>query len=154
MRAIPTALALSVAVVAVPGATRAELAAWDAEKVTALGRDLQEATENLYDTFYKQAPPTLGSGQSRAYERLKQKVRRIRSEARAFAKATQRGEGREQTAPIYEQLMLEVRDAREEARSIFTTADVAEKAAVARGLLNQLGPYYDPEFQALEPVAR
>jgi len=81
-------------------------------------------------------------------------VRRLQIEARELSGAIEKGEGQEQTLPIYEDLMQLVRDAREDARQVFTTAPVGEKAAAARSLLNQLGPYYDPDFEALEPATR
>jgi hypothetical protein len=154
IRRFAIALALSCAGILLAGAARAELAAWDQAKVTALAKDLETTSVALYDTFYKQPTPTVGSGQSRAYQRLKQEVRRIRSEARELGGALGKGEGQEATAPIYENLMQVVRDAREDARQVFTGADVADKASAVRSVLNQLGPYYDPDFQALQPATR
>lgn len=133
---------------------RAELTAWDQTKVSALAKQLVDATKSLYNTFYKQPVPTAGSGQTRAYQRLKQNVRRLQSEARELAGALEKGDGQEETLPLYEHLMVTVRDAREEARQVFTTADVTDKAAVVRNILNQLGPYYDPDFQQLQPATR
>jgi hypothetical protein len=44
-----------------------------------------------------------------------------------------------------------VRIARDDAARSFNTEDVGQRAAAVRGVLNQLGPYYDPDFQALPP---
>jgi hypothetical protein len=44
-----------------------------------------------------------------------------------------------------------VRIARDDAAKTFNTQDVGKRAAAVRGVLNQLGPYYDPDFQALAP---
>ena len=134
---------------AAPG-SRAELATWDQAEVTALGGKLETAADALYDTFIKKPPPTLGSMQIHYY-RLKQKVRLLRLEAREFAASLEKGEGREQTLPIYDHLMQLVRMARDDAARTFNTQDVGERAAAVRGVLNQLGPYYDPDFQALAP---
>jgi hypothetical protein len=60
----------------------------------------------------------------------------------------------EATLPGYEDLMERVRSARDDARKVFTTKDVEAKAAAAREQLNQLGPYYDPGYEALKPVTR
>jgi hypothetical protein len=133
---------------------RAELAAWDQAKVTALAKQLEEKSRVLYDTFYKQPPPNIGSGQSQDYRRLKQEVRRIRSEARELAAALENGEGREDTLPIYESLMEIVRSARDNVRRIFTTQDVQSRAGEVRQLLNQLSPYYDPDAIPLQPITR
>jgi hypothetical protein len=133
---------------------RADLTPWDQQKVTALADQLVSATNALYNTFYKQPVPTLGSAQSRGYQRLKQDVKRIKSEARQLAGDLRKGKGREATTRGFQDLMVSVRDAREEARSVFTGADVAEKAAAARAVLEQLGPYYDPNFELPQPPPR
>ena len=129
---------------------RAELAAWDQAEVTAIAKELEMVAHALYDTFIKKPPPTLGSMQI-YYYRLKQKVRLLRLEARELAASLEKGEGREQTLPIYDHLMQLVRMARDDAARTFNTQDVGERAAAVRGVLNQLGPYYDPDFQTLAP---
>jgi hypothetical protein len=132
----------------------AALMTWDQAKVTALAKELAAATQDLYDTFYKQPVPGAGSMQSRGYQRLKQKTRVIRMESQSLANALEKGESREETLPIYESLMEMVRAAREDAEGVFTTMDVNEKATRARTILNQLSPYYDPDAVPLAPVAR
>ena len=133
---------------------RAELAAWDQAKVTALAGQLAEASSSLYSTFYKQGPPQLGSGQASDYRELKQQVRRIQSEAKELAGALGKGDGREDTLDIYENLMEIVRDARENARRVFSTKDVQDQASKVRQLLNQISPYYDPDAAPLQPAIR
>lgn len=151
-RAATLALALGALVSGAAVPAHAELQKWDAAKVTALAGQLQTATRDLYDTFYKQ--PKVGAGQSRPYYRLKQDVRHLRSEAKALAAALEQGAGQAETLPIYEDLMQVVRRAREEAQHVFTTRDVEEKASAVRALLNQLSPYYDPDAVPLQPVKR
>jgi hypothetical protein len=133
---------------------RAELTAWDQAKVTALAKQLEVSSKTLYDTFYKQPPPNIGSGHSQDYRRLKQEVRRIKSEARELASALDKGDGREDTLPIYESLMEIVRSARDNARRVFTTQDVQARAGDVRQILNQLAPYYDPDAVPLQPFTR
>jgi hypothetical protein len=133
---------------------RAELAAWDQAKVATLAKQLEEKSKTLYDTFYKQPPPSIGSGHSQDYRRLKQEVRRIKSEARELASALEKGDGREDTLPIYESLMEIVRSARDNARRVFTTQDVQSRAGELRQVLNQLSPYYDPDATPLQPLNR
>jgi hypothetical protein len=139
---------------AVLGPARAEHAPWDQAKVSELATQLAEASKSLYDTFYKQPPPQAGSGQGNDYRRLKQQVRRIQTEARELAGALGKGEGREDTHDIYENLMSLVRDARQSAQRVFSTQDVQDKASKARQLINQLTPYYDPDAQPLQPASR
>jgi hypothetical protein len=145
------ALVLALAPAAV---ARAELATWDQAKVTALTQQLVAATTALYDSFYKQPVPPAASGQYKVYHHLKQKVRRLRSEARTLAGDVKKGGGRVETKASFDDLMLAVRDARQDAPKVFTGADVQEKATAARDILNQLGPYYDAGFQPLQPAAR
>jgi hypothetical protein len=132
-------------------AARGELAAWDQAQVTRLAKELTTATDALYDAFVKQPTPGLGSMQSNAYYRLKQMVRLLRIEAREFASSLEKGEEREQTLPIFENLMQLTRSARDEAARVFVAHDVGERAVAVRGVLNRLGPYYDPDFPALAP---
>jgi hypothetical protein len=145
-----SAVALSLAA----GSAGAELTPWDQGKVTGIAKQLVSAAQDLYDTFYKQPVPTVGSGQARSYQRLKQKIRGIRTQAKQLAGDLEKGEGFEATLPGYEDLMQLVRSARDDARKIFTTKDVSDKATAVREQLNQLGPYYDPNYEALTPVTR
>jgi hypothetical protein len=128
-----------------------DLAAWDQAQVTTLANALRTETESLYDTFVKQPQPDVASMQSQAYHRLKQMVRLMRIEARQLAESLEKGEGREQTLPTYENLMQLTRSARDEAARVFVAQDVGARAAAVRGVLNQLGPYYDPDFPTLTP---
>jgi hypothetical protein len=135
-------------------AGHAELTPWDQAKVTALGKQLSEAANNLYSTFYKAPVPQAGSGQGGDYRRLKQTVRRIQMEARELDGDLAKGKGREDTLDIYENLMMLVRQARDDARNVFTTQDVQNAASATRQILNQISPYYDPDAQALQPIQR
>ncbi len=145
------ALALAFCLAAPAGA---ELTAWDQAKVAALGKQLNEAANNLYTTFYNQPTPGMASGQGNDYRKLKQTMRRIQMEARELDSDLAKGKGREDTVDIYENLMELVRDAREDVQHVFTTKDVQDKATVMRQLLNQIAPYYDPDAQPLQPVTR
>jgi hypothetical protein len=72
-------IVLSLAVViglATPGP--AQVAEWNQKDVTAVSQQLEEATKELYDSFYKQPTQGIGTGQARAYQELKQQLRRIR----------------------------------------------------------------------------
>ena len=130
---------------------RAELAAWDQAKVAALGKELVQASNALYETFRKQPPPSVGSMQSASYHRLKQFVRMLHVVSHEFAGSLEKGEGREQTLTIYDNLMQLARSARDDAAKAFVAHDVGERASAVRGVLNRLGPFYDPDFQTLAP---
>ena len=137
---------LVLAVIAwLPSASFAELAAWDQERVTALGAELAKASDALYDTFLKEPQQQIGSGQARDYYRLRQLVRRIKDQARQLSGALAKGEGYDETLPIYENLMTMVRDAREISKRTFTSNFVLDKAAAAGDVLRRIAPYYDPK---------
>ena len=129
----------------VPSAGFAELAKWDQERVTALGAELAKACDALYDTFRKEPQSNIGSGQSSAYYRLRQLIRRVRGEARHLSSSLAKGEGYDQTLPIFENLSILVRDASENARRIFTSDFVMEKATAAGDARRRIAPYYDPK---------
>ena len=142
--------ALALAVLLAPSAS-GELAAWDQDRVAALAKNLATTTDALYETFTQQPQPDPGSMQSRSYHGLEHRVRVLRVEARVLVKSLEEGDGREQTVWIYDNLMSHGRSARYEARAAFVAEDVGERAAAVRAALNQLGPYYDPDFQTLAP---
>ena len=104
---------------------RGELATWEQARVTEIAKQLTTATDALYDTFVKQLRPTVASMQTNAYHRLKQWVRLLRIEARELASSLEKGEGREETLPIYENLMQLTRSARDDAAKVFVAHDVA-----------------------------
>jgi hypothetical protein len=142
---------LALALVLPSSRSGAELAAWDQANVAKLATQLEASTEALYETFRRQPSSELGSIKRESYFRLKQLVRMLRSEATVFAASLKHGEGREETAWNYETLMSLTRSARDEARRVFVATDLSERATAVRQVLNQLGPYYDPDFQALVP---
>lgn len=128
-----------------------ELATWDQAKVSGLAKDLATATEALYEVFLQQPAPALGSAESAAYHRLKHRMRMLRVEARMLVTSLEEGDGREQTEWIYDNLMSHARSARLEVRGASIAEPVSERAVAVRGLLNRLGPYYDPDFGTLAP---
>ncbi len=146
-------LIFPLAMVLLLSATRsqAELTAWDQARVTAITKDLARATDGLEETFLKQPSPHEGGIQNEPYYRLGHLVRMLRSEAHGLAQSIHNGDGREQTVWIYEMLMSLVRSARNEAGRAFVAQDVGERAAAVRAVLNQLGPFYDPDFVTLAP---
>jgi hypothetical protein len=142
-------IALAVSLLA-PSAS-AELVAWDRTRVAGLAKDLAAATESLYEAFMQQQPPQPGSADGASYYKLRHRVRVLRVEAGMLVRSLEEGDGREQTEWIYDNLMSHARSARLEARGALVPEQVAERAAAVRGVLNQLGPYFDPDFRTLAP---
>lgn len=129
----------------------ADLAPWNQEHVTSVAQQLVKATDDLYDSFFKQPKPVTTPTTRRDYDRLKRDIRHIRNVARGMAGDLKRGEGREQTQTNYESLLSAVHWAGVRANRVFTTQDVQQRAATARALLDQLAPYYAPPAKAAEP---
>jgi hypothetical protein len=142
---------LALAVLLLAPSAKGELEAWNQAKVSGFASNLAEATDALYETFSQQPPPKPGSMQSESYHRLEHRVWMLRVEARVLLKSLEEGDGREQTLWTYDNLLSHARSARYEADGVFVATDVAERASTVRGVLNQLGPYYDPDFRTLAP---
>jgi hypothetical protein len=132
----------------VPSASHAELAKWDQQRVTSIAGELAQACDALYETFRKEPQSRIGVGRARDYHRLRQVVRRVKNEARHLSSSLAKGEGYDETLPVYESLMQMVRTARDLSRRTFTSNFVLEKAATAGDALRRIAPYYDP--RALE----
>jgi hypothetical protein len=126
-----------------PIAAKAQLATWSQERVAQLATELKQKTDHLYDVFYKQPVPTIGSSQARSYLELKQEMRRIRNEARHLHDSLAKGQGYEETLPIYNNLMEKVRDAQEDARRVFTSDELIGAATAAGDVMRRIAPYYD-----------
>lgn len=154
MKLAVRSIAFAVCLLALAGTARAELAKWDQAKVTELAQQLEAEAATLFRTMRDRQQPTLGSAQRMPWHRLKQEVRFLRRESRTLSQALQRGAGFDETLPSYEQMMATVRRAQANARSVFTVADMQQSADRAREILNQLGPFYDANFSAVEPPER
>jgi len=148
------AIGLAAGLVTAAGPSAAELEKWNQAEITALSKQLADATQQLYDTFYRQPPPSVGSMHARDYYRLKQVIRRLLEEADQLHADVAKGDGMEETLPAYDDLMEKVRDAREIWARVFTSKELRDSADAARGILNQISPYYDPGAVPLEAVAR
>lgn len=146
-------VAVSILALAAP-AHAAPAQAWDQAKVTELGTQLATATDDLWQTFRKHPRPTVGQAQANSFFRLQQQLRSLRSEARSLARSLQGGAGHDETLPSFESMMQTIRIAQDNARRVFTSADVREKADAARAVLNQMIPYYDTATQPLVPTTR
>lgn len=130
---------------------RTEVAAWDQARVTVLAKELAAAVDALDESFGRQPQPEPGSTRSRSYHALDHRVRMLGVESRMLVQSLEEGEGREQTLWIYDNLLSHGRSARYEARSAALAEEVGERAGAVRAALNQLGPFYDPDFQVLAP---
>jgi hypothetical protein len=127
---------------------------WDQAKVTELGKQLETATDELWQTFRKEPRPTVGQGQSNSFFRLQQQLRQLRSEARSLSRSLQGGAGHDETVPSFESMMQTIRIVEDNARRVFTGTAVRERAQAVRDVLNQMTPFYQADPTVLEPVQR
>ncbi len=154
MKAIIRLAALALCSFALATAGSAELAAWDAARVTELAKQLETATAALDQSVRRVPPPAPGSPQRLAFFRLQQETRQLRRVARSLSRALQRGADKDETQPSYESLMQTVRAARDNASRILSPPDVTAQGNAAREILNQLTPFFDANAQPLQPVTR
>ena len=74
-----------------PGSAGAELAEWDQDRVTGIAQKFSDAVNDVYRSIVsRRTGAEMGSGQSNAYLRLKDKLRVARNEARHLAAARAR----------------------------------------------------------------
>ncbi len=151
-RWVPALAALALALT--PAAASADRADWNQEEVTKIAAQLRDSTKDLRDTLRRDMPSSPGTGQRQAQTRLLDNLRRIENETRKLAIELESGKDREATFPVYQRLMMLVRDAREEARRQMLQQSSLDKITVARDALNQLGPFYEKDFKPTAPPVR
>lgn len=141
MRATVSALFLSLLLA--PLVSRAELAAWDQDRVTGLAKELKEKSDSLYDTYYKLENATIGGAGAGSTLALKDQLRRIKEQTHHLAAALENGKGRPETEGTYKNLNELVHDAQESIRGMFTENDLLAAAMAAGDVLRRIAPYYD-----------
>lgn len=141
----PALLLSLAALVLVATHARAELTAWDQEKVTATAAELVEATNNLRGALRRQPPPTLGQPGRASFHRIRDELSAIESTARRLHSALSEGGTREETFPTYRRLIRSVRAAAEDLRRISLGEPAAGKLEAAASVLRRLRPYYEEE---------
>ena len=123
------------------GVAAAELAAWDQARVTAIAKQLQKASEDLYTSVVEE--PGMAPMDEAWYD-TQQSVRLIQTECRHLAAELAAGKGQKQTLPSWRAIGEWVDDVKDDGpRSGFITEDVIARAKTVEGLLEQLRPFYD-----------
>ena len=121
---------------------------WDQAKATEIAGQLSDAVNKVQSSIVRlRTGADVGSGQSRNYLRLKDRVRIARNESRHLAKALGNGKGKAETFHVWQRLMSVVRDAREIGRGMFIEAPTQEKINRANEILDQLTPFYETESE-------
>jgi hypothetical protein len=115
---------------------------WDQAAVTALSQELAEDVRGVRTAFRNEPTPHIASGEARARHRLLDLLRLIESESRQLRTQLEAGEGRDATAPIFERLLVSVRQAQDLRARIFAQDQALQAIAKAREPLTALSEYY------------
>lgn len=118
---------------------------WDQAAVKALGEKFSKETSKAYTAIYSQGSTSgmVGSGETRDFYRLQDKARVIRDEAQHLKSALKDGKGHDQTLPIFERLMVDVRDIRVLGQRMMIQDMTRKRIDAAAETLQKLGEYYD-----------
>jgi len=141
-RLVLATTALSVVLLAALSASAEPAVAWDQAKVSELASELATATKEL-DRAMRSGSTGERDTSRRDFYRLKETVRRIRDESSRLAALLEKGGGHDETLPVVEQLGVQVRDAREVLKRMFTTKSLMDRITPIRAVLDELAPYYD-----------
>lgn len=130
-------------------AARADLAAWDQGRATAIAQQLAAACDDFEQAVRKQPGiDELGEGSAGAGFSLTERARTLREQSRALAGHLEKGKGRDQTVNEWRGLREVSDDVEESAqRAQLLDPTMAAWAKVA-DLMRQLAPYYDPKAAA------
>ena len=85
------------------------------------------------------------------YNRLKDRLRVMRSESRHLANELKKGKSHDETVYAFERLMELVRDARELANSLSLEEPTIARIEAARKSLDEIAQYYDPDAPSKGP---
>lgn len=133
---------LAVCFLPAPSHVRAERTAWNQELVAIIAADLALAVEKVKTSV--ESDPEQGTVlQERKRQAALVDLRRLSELSADLAAKLKAGQGREETAPIYEQMQTVRQEAREAGREILNPASTVEDIVAARRLIEKLTPYYE-----------
>jgi len=139
-----TAVGTILALLLLPTAALAELAAWDQERVTQIAEEFAGAMKALRKEM-QAAPPSSSPTRQRALYVALDDIRIMTNTSTLLANKLKAGEGREQTFAAWRRLDLLRRDFEENARKADIEDAIMDKILVAGELLIRLAPYYKSE---------
>jgi len=128
--------------VALPAA--AEPKEWDQAAVTELAKQLAEAAGDLRQSVRRTPPPPAGSQRRVRFQALDD-LRVAENAINSLARRLESGDGREETYPTFKRIRTLRNDIAEQARRADVREPTLSKLETARGLLEQLAPYYEAE---------
>lgn len=140
-------LALVLGLFAATGA-RAELAAWDQARVTAIAQDLFKAADAWEQAVRKQPGGEIGSGDAAPEYGMGLKARVLREQSEALAGHLAKGEGYDKTHNYYRSLKETIDDTEELAQRSELDEPTMDAWAKVADLQRQIAPYYDAKANA------
>jgi hypothetical protein len=127
---------------------------WDQAAATALSQELAEDVKGVRTAFRKEPTPNIASGEARARHHLLDLLRLIESESRQLRTQLEAGEGRDATAPIFERLLVSVRQAQDLRARVFAQDQALQAISKAREPLTALSAYYGAAVPEPRKVVR
>jgi hypothetical protein len=115
---------------------------WDQATVTSLSQELATGVKGVRAAFRKEPTPSIASGEARSRHRLLDLLRLIESESRQLSRQLEAGEGRDATAPIFDRLLVSVRQAQDLRARIFAQEKALQAISSARETLTEISAYY------------
>ena len=145
-KTIVRALSILILLAGAAGAAHAaDLTPWDQATVTELATELEKSSENAYTTAYK-VPDQFASPRV-PYYHLRQNLRRIHAESIALRDNLKDGHTQEETLGVWKHIAELVDDLNVNERESFITSDVKAAIDQMMGILKQIAPYYEADWQ-------
>jgi hypothetical protein len=118
--------------------------AWDQAAVTSLAQKLAQAANQLYSAYYAMpgSGGQVGSGDAYYANRLENDLQVLQEMTLGLAGELQKGKGRIETTPQFEDIGEKAYDAKTMAAFVFDQSPVVDRAEAARKIWLQLQPYY------------
>ena len=121
----------------------APTSSWDQERVTAIGKKLAKAVDELYNEEYKAPRASVPApGSAGAHYEFMDTLRRLQHETRHLASSLEKGAGAKSTLGSVKHIKELNDDLEEYGRMIAFVNPVLNQIAAFEDLLGQLAPYY------------
>jgi len=149
IRAGFTLLALTALLVSLPAASATR--EWDQAAVTGIAKQLAEVAGDLRSSV-RRAPEPPGRAARRARFQALDDLRVVQGSVTSLLRQLEGGAGQAETYPTYRRIRMLRRDIAQHARRALITEPTLGKLEKARGLLDQLDPFYAAEVAADEQI--
>lgn len=139
------ALAVLLSTVVLPSLAEDEGKAWDQAVVTDLAKQLAETAGDLRTSVRRTPIPQSGSMRRNQF-RVLDDLRVISNSINSLARRLESGEGRSETYPTFRRIRMLRNDLAVQVRRVGFGEPTVTKLAAAKGLVDQLNPFYVGEM--------